>query len=74
MSGASFQYRLIISADSMLNVTNVMVQNHTFNSLPSGTRFGVSVQTVGTMMLVSEKAQIQTVTTSKELTLKLKTS
>lgn len=72
MIGASFQYRVIISsphADEP-NVTNIMVESHTFNSLPSGTPFNVSVQTFGIMMFVSEKAQTQMVTTSKELKLK----
>lgn len=72
MSDASFQYRLIISSPDadVVNVTDIMVESHTFNSLPSGTPFIVSVQTVGIMRFVSEKAQIQKVTTSKELKLK----
>lgn len=72
MSGASFQYRVIISCphSDVLNVTDFMVENRTFTSLPSGTPFNISVQTVGIMMFVSDEAQIQMVTTSKEFKLK----
>lgn len=71
MSGASFQYRLNISLPraDVANVTDVMAEGHTFDSLPSGTPFDISVQTVGTMMFVSEMARTQMVTTSEELSL-----
>lgn len=67
MSDSSFHYQLIISSlhSDMSNVTNIMVENQTFSSLPSGTPFQISVQTVGIMMFVSEKAQTQIVTTSE---------
>lgn len=74
MRGTSFQYRLNIGSPhaDVVNVTDIMAENHTFHSLPSGTPFNISVQTVGIMMFVSEKAQIRTVTTSEELTLPTK--
>lgn len=71
MSGASFQYQLLISLPHA-DVIFVNNNNYTFNSLPSGTPFNISVQTVGVMKFVSKKAQISMVTTSEEHTLELK--
>lgn len=70
MSGASFQYQLLISLPHA-DVIFVNNTSYTFRSLPSGTPFNISVQTVGVMKFVSKKAQIRMVTTSEELTLKL---
>lgn len=74
MTGTSFHYQLNISSPDadVDNVTNIASENHTFTSLPSGTPFDIALQTVGIMKLVSKEARIQTVTTSEELTLKLK--
>lgn len=70
MSGASFQYQLLIS---LPHADVVFVNNtyYTFTSLPSGTPFSITVQTVGVMIFVSKEAQIRMVTTSEELTLAL---
>lgn len=68
MSGVSIQYQLRISLPHA-DVVLVNDTDYTFSSLPSGTPFNISVQTVGVMMFVSKKAQSRAVTTSEELAL-----
>ncbi|KAM9351963.1 receptor-type tyrosine-protein phosphatase eta-like [Symphorus nematophorus] len=73
MTGASFQYRLKISQGGEEYVPGTNTK-HTFESLLSGTSYNISIETVGVMGFVSEKVQIDKVTTRPFSVVKLDAS
>ncbi|XP_063757414.1 receptor-type tyrosine-protein phosphatase eta isoform X2 [Eleginops maclovinus] len=63
MTNASFQYKLINVSPQARESYNTSKTHHTFDSLPSGTSYNISVATVGKMGFESESVRINLVTT-----------
>ncbi|XP_063757417.1 receptor-type tyrosine-protein phosphatase eta isoform X5 [Eleginops maclovinus] len=64
MTNASFQYKLINVSPQARESYNTSKTHHTFDSLPSGTSYNISVATVGKMGFESESVRINLVTTT----------
>ncbi|KAM3608811.1 uncharacterized protein V6R79_005192 [Siganus canaliculatus] len=63
MDDTSFQYRLTIMPSQGVTFFNPNINNHTFDSLLSGTSYNISILTVGVLDFQSEEVQYPMVTT-----------